>query len=197
MSPRAIYTRTGDRGETGLFGGPRLPKDDIRIEAYGTVDELNSLLGVAAAGIADRDLGDYLRVIQSKLFDLGGELATPGIEQRIERGQPVGPRVEAEDAAELERWIDRLDGELEPLTRFILPGGDPVAAQLHHARTVCRRAERRVVSLAAAEEVAAPLIRYLNRLSDLLFTLARCVNARAGQVEPEWQGLARADEPPR
>ncbi|MBT5774639.1 MAG: cob(I)yrinic acid a,c-diamide adenosyltransferase, partial [Dehalococcoidia bacterium] len=141
MSDSKIYTRTGDDGETGLFGGPRVSKDDIRIEAYGTVDELNSLLGVAASVTEHEDLAGWLTVIQSNLFDIGGELATPDIEQRIERDQPVGPRVTDEDVATLEGWIDTLDEEIEPLQRFILPGGDPAAAQLHLARTVCRRAE--------------------------------------------------------
>ncbi len=169
-----------------------MAKDDARLEAYGTVDELNSVLGVCASALQGdeqhSDLGEWLTVIQSALFDIGGELATPEIEERIAQGQPVGPRVSDEDVTGLEGWIDRLDEELEPLQRFILPGGAPAAAHLHHARTVCRRAERRVISLGRDAEVAGPVVRYLNRLSDLLFAMARVVNARAGVEEPEWLG---------
>jgi len=188
MSQPRVYTRTGDSGETGLFGGPRVLKDDPRLEAYGTVDELNSVLGVVAATVDHDDLRAWLQTIQSHLFDVGGELATPGIEERIARGQPVGPRVTDDDIAQLERWVDALDEELEPLQRFILPGGTVASAHLHHARTVCRRAERRVLTLSRDAEVAGAVIRYLNRLSDLLFTMARAVNARAGVSEPEWLG---------
>lgn len=183
-----IYTRTGDDGETGLFGGPRVSKDDVRLEAYGTVDELNALIGLAAAAVDHADLRDQLQIVQSHLLDIGGELATPDIEQRVVRGQAIGPRVGTEEVAELERWIDALDEELEPLTRFILPGGIPAAGHLHHARTVCRRAERRVITLARGANVASPVVHYLNRLSDVLFTMARVVNARAGVEEPQWLG---------
>jgi cob(I)alamin adenosyltransferase len=188
MSQPRVYTRTGDAGETGLFGGPRVSKDDPRLEAYGTVDELNSVLGIASATLEHDDLRAWLQVIQSHLFDVGGELATPDIEQRIERGQPVGPRVDDDDVAQLEGWIDALDEELQPLTRFILPGGTVASAHLHLARTVCRRAERRVLTLSREAPVAGSVIRYLNRLSDLLFTMARAANARAGVAEPEWLG---------
>jgi cob(I)alamin adenosyltransferase len=188
LTSSKIYTRTGDAGETGLFGGPRVPKDDARLEAYGTVDELNSVLGVCAAALEHDDLRGWLTTIQSALFDVGGELATPDIEQRIAKDQPVGPRVTDEDVAGLESWIDHLDGEIEPLQRFILPGGALASAHLHHARTVCRRAERRVITLGRTAEVAGPIVRYLNRLSDLLFAMARAVNARAGVEEPEWLG---------
>lgn len=166
-----------------------MAKDDARLEAYGTVDELNTVLGVAAATLEDDDLRGWIASIQSALFDIGGELATPDIEQRIAKDQPVGPRVTDEDVTGLEGWIDRLDEELEPLTRFILPGGDLAAAHLHHARTVCRRAERRVITLGRTADIAGAIIRYLNRLSDLLFAMARAVNARAGVDEPEWLGL--------
>ena len=173
-----------------------MPKDDARLEAYGTVDELNSVLGVCASALEGDerhvDLREWLTVIQSALFDIGGELATPEIEQRIAKGQPVGPRVGDEDVSGLEGWIDRLDEELEPLQRFILPGGHPAAAHLHHARTVCRRAERRVISLGRNAEVAGAVVRYLNRLSDLLFAMARAVNARAGVAEPEWGSSTRS-----
>jgi cob(I)alamin adenosyltransferase len=147
------------------------------------------VLGVAAAALEHDDLRRWIAAIQSALFDVGGELATPDIEQRIANDQPVGPRVTDEDVSGLEGWIDHLDEELEPLQRFILPGGHLAAAHLHHARTVCRRAERRVISLGRSAEVAGPIVRYLNRLSDLLFAMARAVNARAGVDEPEWLGL--------
>ena len=146
------------------------------------------MIGVASSVLAHDDLRSWLTVIQSNLFDIGGELATPEIEQRIERGQPIGPRVSDDDVDTLERWSDALDEELAPLQRFILPGGHPAAAQLHHARTVCRRAERRVVTLTKIEAVSGPLLRYINRLSDLLFAMARAINARAGVDEPEWLG---------
>ena len=191
-SPRGpkIYTRTGDEGETGLFGGPRVRKDAARVEAYGAVDELNALLGVSLAQLADDTIAARLRGIQSALFDLGGELATPDVEERAAKGQ-VAARVDAGAVAELEAWIDELEGELPPLAHFILPGGEPAAAALQHARTVCRRAERRVVTLAAAERVSPGALRYLNRLSDLLFVLARAVNHRAGVDEPRWIGRER------
>ena len=181
-----------DGGETSLFGGRRVSKHDSRVEAYGAVDELNALLGVVRASLDDADLDRQLALIQSSLFDLGGELATPDIEERLGKGQKL-PRVVDEQVAELEAWIDALDAELEPLQSFILPGGAPAAAQLHHGRTVCRRAERRVVELAQVEvELVAPvLVRYLNRLSDLLFVMARAVNRRAGHDELRWIGRER------
>lgn len=146
------------------------------------------MLGVCAAAIDHDDLRGWLATIQSALFDVGGELATPDIEERVAKDQPVGPRVTDDDIVGLEAWIDTLDDELEPLQRFILPGGQLAAAHLHHARTVCRRAERRVITLGRGVEVAGPIVRYLNRLSDLLFAMARAVNARAGVEEPEWLG---------
>ena len=180
-----IYTRTGDEGETGLFGGPRVRKDAERVEAYGAVDELNAVLGAAVAALDDADLRAMLLDVQSTLFDLGGELATPAVRERAEAGQ-LAPQVPVGAIEQLEEWIDTLEEELEPLTQFILPGGAPAAASLHHARTVCRRAERRAVSLAASEEVSGEAMRYLNRLSDFLFVAARAVNARAGVEEPRW-----------
>ncbi|MDA1010497.1 MAG: cob(I)yrinic acid a,c-diamide adenosyltransferase, partial [Chloroflexi bacterium] len=159
MSQPRVYTRTGDSGETGLFGGPRVSKDDPRLEAYGTVDELNSILGVAATAILQDDLRSWIQVMQSHLFDIGGELATPDIDDRVARGQPVGPRVTDDDVLQLEGWIDTLDKELEPLQRFILPGGTPASAHLHHARTVCRRAERRVLTLSREAPVAGTVVR--------------------------------------
>lgn len=194
MSETRVYTRTGDDGQTGLFGGPRVSKDDPRLEAYGTVDELNSTIGVASAALGEHaDLVGWLQIVQSDLFDIGGELATPDLEERIRKGQPTGPRVTDEDVAKLEGWIDAMDTEIEPLTRFILPGGTAASAHLHVARTVCRRAERRVLTLARDAEVASTVLRYLNRLSDCLFTMARVANARAGVPEPEWLGRAERD----
>ena len=183
-----IYTRTGDEGDTGLFGGPRVPKDALRVEAYGAVDELNAALGVAAAGVdreASPDLAGMLHEIQSTLFDLGGELATPDARERAASGK-LTPLLAEGSSERLEGWIDALEQELEPLTQFILPGGAPAAAQLQLARTVCRRAERRAVTLAASEEVAGELLVYLNRLSDFLFVAARAVNRREGVEEPRW-----------
>ena len=180
-----IYTRTGDEGETGLFGGPRVRKDAQRVEAYGAVDELNAVLGGAVAALGDDPLRAMLVEVQSTLFDLGGELATPAVRERAAAGQ-LAPQVPVDAIEQLERWIDELEEELEPLTQFILPGGAPAAATLHHARTVCRRAERRAVTLAASEEVSGEALRYLNRLSDFLFVAARAVNRRAGVDEPRW-----------
>ena len=191
-----IYTRTGDEGDTGLFGGPRVPKDDARVEAYGAVDELNAALGVAAAGLdgeASPDLAAMLREIQSTLFDLGGELATPDARERAASGK-LTPLLDEGSSERLEGWIDALEQELEPLTQFILPGGAPVAAALQLARTVCRRAERRAVSLATLEEVEGELLVYLNRLSDFLFVAARAVNRREGVEEPRWISSRGASE---
>jgi cob(I)alamin adenosyltransferase len=188
-----IYTRGGDTGETSLFGGERVRKSAPRVSAYGEVDELNSVVGVARAELAHGDLRAKLETIQSSLFDLGGELATPGA-PRAKAGPPrpkAGARVGDADVAELEGWIDALEGELEPLRNFILPGGSRAAALLHLARTVCRRAERSVIALAECEEIEGLLIRYLNRLSDLLFVMARVENRRAGVAEPQWIGRER------
>lgn len=175
-----IYTRTGDAGETGLFGGKRLAKDDRRVAAYGTVDELNAALGVArAAGAGEIDV--VLGELQHKLFDLGAELATPP-----EHGEPPGGVTHA-DVEKLEAAIDRADGDLSKLRAFILPGGTPLAASLHLARAVCRRAERETVTLQRAEpETPAVVLTFLNRLSDLLFVLARLANHRAGAPDVEW-----------
>jgi cob(I)alamin adenosyltransferase len=185
-----IYTRGGDTGETSLFGGERVRKNAARVAAYGEVDELNSVLGVARAELGHADLCAKLETIQSSLFDLGGELATPGIAERAARGK-AGPRVAERDVTELESWIDQLETELEPLRNFILPGGARAAALLHLGRTVCRRAERAVISLAEHESLEPLLVRYLNRLSDFLFVLARVVNRRAGVAEPQWIGRER------
>ena len=177
-----IYTKTGDLGETGLFDGTRVPKSDARVDAYGEVDELNALLGLVRAGNPGPELDKMLAEIQRDLFALGSRLADPRarIASRVEKAA-----LDSEDVARLEAWIDRLDQGLPPLRRFILAGGSMAGAQLHLARTVCRRAERRIVGLGAGE-VDATLITYMNRLSDLLFVMARAANHRAGAPEHEW-----------
>lgn len=179
-----IYTRTGDKGTTGLFGGGRVSKDDPRVEAYGDVDELNSVLGLAIATEAMPRVDDVLRPIQRDLFALGALLATPDREKM--RAQLEKARLDDARIAELEQAIDDGDEELEPLKHFIMPGGTPKAAALHMARTVCRRAERRVVGVSQQIEVPEVVVIYLNRLSDLLFTLARVANSRGGHEEREW-----------
>ncbi|MFM8283297.1 MAG: cob(I)yrinic acid a,c-diamide adenosyltransferase [Planctomycetaceae bacterium] len=174
-----IYTKTGDAGETGLFGGPRVRKDHTRIEAFGTVDELNSHLGLIRTLPSAAPFDPLLRRVQGELFDLGAQLATPGA--AVER---IGPKhVDA-----LERAIDTHEERLEPLSSFILPTGTPLAAAIHVARTVCRRAERRVVKLAAEPGTSIPAnaIEYLNRLGDLLFVLARFANHAAGVPDDPW-----------
>jgi len=179
MSQRSkLYTRTGDNGTTGLLGPVRVSKADARIEAYGTVDELNATLGLALALDRER-LEPYVPTIQEQLFCVGAMLASVG------DAEPVCV-VDTEDVAQLERWIDQMDQELEPLCAFILPGGAPAAAALHVARTVCRRAERRVVALAASEPVPRVIVQYLNRLSDLLFVLARWLNRSAAVPDRQW-----------
>ncbi len=178
-----IYTRTGDDGTTGLLGAQRVPKHDARVEAYGSVDELNAVLGVARALDTGALLDADLARLQEALFQVGAELATsdPRMLEKLDR-------VRDEDVTALEGVIDRLEADLPPLTRFVLPGGAPLAAQLHFARTVCRRAERRVTALAAHEAVAPRLVRWLNRLADLLFVMARWVNLRTGVAETTWPG---------
>lgn len=178
-----IYTKTGDRGETGLFGGGRVPKSHDRVAAYGEIDELNAVLGWAVALLGDRELGGRLNDVQRDLFAIGAHLATPP-GARTREHLPDLPRARA---AEFEGWIDAAEAELDALTHFILPGGSPAGAALHLARTVCRRAERAVVRLAGQEEVDADILVYLNRLSDLLFELARLVNRRAGAPEHPWK----------
>jgi len=173
-----IYTRTGDAGETSLFGGARVRKDDARIEAYGTVDELNSFIGVARASWPSSSLDGQLHAIQSDLFDIGAHLASPGTSRF------AGP--DAARVAALEKDIDAMESELAPLKTFILPGGSLAAAQLHVARAVCRRAERLVVALRDDDEATKASITYLNRLSDFLFVAARFANLRQGVVDVPW-----------
>ena len=173
-----IYTRTGDDGTTGLVRGPRRSKADLRVDAYGTVDELNSLIGMARTGTQSMPKIDtILARIQNDLFDLGSDLATPGADAPDEKSLRVTPP----QTDWLEKQIDHLNDGLEPLTSFVLPGGTPLAAEMHIARTVARRAERLVVALAAEEEVNAEALRYINRLSDLLFVLARVANGNGSK----------------
>ncbi|MCP4002965.1 MAG: cob(I)yrinic acid a,c-diamide adenosyltransferase [bacterium] len=185
-----VYTKGGDTGETSLFGGERVRKNALRVQAFGEIDELNAVLGLARSAIGEADLDKQIRVLQTSLFDLGGELATPGADVREGQGKLVS-RVNQEDVDEIEGWIDAFETELEPLVNFILPGGDRGAAFLHLARTVCRRAERRVVELSENEAVDEVVLRYLNRLSDLLFMMARVANRRAGVEESQWVGRKR------
>ncbi len=181
-----IYTRTGDDGTTGLLGPGRVLKCAPRVEAYGSVDELNAALGVARAHDAAGWLAADFEALQSRLFALGAELAAadPGMLANLDR---IGDA----DVAALERLIDRLDAELPPLKNFVLPAGSLLAVQLHLARTVCRRAERRLVELRREEPVEPVLVRYLNRLADLLFVMARWCNRRAEVAETEWHGGKR------
>lgn len=178
-----IYTKTGDQGDTSLFAGGRVSKEAPRVEAYGTIDELNACLGMICAQLSDAEVLDCLRRIQMELFDVGSDLATP---IAATTRKPI-PRIRAEQTLRLEQWIDRYEEELPPLTRFILPSGSLAGATLHFARTVCRRAERRVVALSKVETINLELIRYLNRLSDFLFVLARLVNQRAQMPETIWE----------
>ena len=185
-----VYTRTGDRGETALVGGRRVPKDSPRIEAYGTVDELNAVIGLARVFNAERKksgqrhrwLDEVLRRLQNELFDLGSELATPA--DAVYEGMfRVGP----EQVTALERLMDECQKELTPLKSFVLPGGGLVGGFLHQARTVCRRAERRVLELSRGEEIGEWPLKYVNRLSDLLFVLSRWVGKHLGETEYLWQ----------
>lgn len=177
-----IYTKTGDGGETGLFGGPRVRKSDPRVSAYGEIDELNATLGLVRAGVEDLELEAHLRRIQGELFCVGAELATP----HGARARAAIPPVDARWVAQLETAMDAWEAELPPLTQFVLPGGTRTAATLHLARCTCRRAERRVVALAAEAEVSPVALAYLNRLSDYLFVAARIANHRAGRQETPW-----------
>jgi cob(I)alamin adenosyltransferase len=179
-----IYTRTGDEGETALFGGGRVPKDHVRVQAYGEVDELNSSIGAAMATEPVDFEPALLEAIQRDLFAIGGRLASPRPEKVAKA--LVKAVIPDERITELERAIDRSDESLAPLTAFVLPGGSPKAAAFHLARTVCRRAERSVVALDHAEPVDPIILTYLNRLSDLLFTLARLANHRAGVKDRTW-----------
>ena len=177
-----IYTRAGDGGETSLFDGRRVSKSDLRVNAYGEIDELSATIGVAMVSIVDTDVTAMLEAVARDLLAVGGRLADPDhkIAARVEK-TAVGPA----EVRRLEEWIDRLEAELPPLRRFILPGGSPAGAALHLARTVCRRAERRITAL-GPDEVDSAVRAYINRLSDFLFVAARAVNHRAGVPELEW-----------
>jgi cob(I)alamin adenosyltransferase len=179
-----IYTKTGDQGSTALFGGGRVPKDDIRVEAYGDVDELNAALGLARATAMMPRIDEILVPIQRDLFAIGAILATPDLAKM--QDHLVKARIDEQRITELELAIDHCDTELDPLKAFILPGGTPKAAALHVARTICRRAERRVVHLQHEVELPPLVLIYLNRLSDLLFSLARVATKRAGAGEVTW-----------
>ena len=202
-----IYTRTGDDGTTGLFGGGRVSKNAPRIRACGALDELNASIGVARAALpgsgeecpgpagrptgADADLEALLARIQANLFDVGAELASPP-------GAKASAHVRGatrEDVRTLEEAIDQFEKELEPLRQFVLPGGSPFAARIHLARSVCRRAEREIVALGESEPVGAPVLAFMNRLSDLLFVVARAANSRAGRHELKWTARGGPDSP--
>jgi cob(I)alamin adenosyltransferase len=189
-----VYTRAGDKGETGLVGGKRVPKDSPRIEAYGTIDELNSIVGLArvfneeklSEGEAHRFLDSVLRQIEDELFDLGSELATPP--DFFKEGMY---RVGEREVRKLEEVMDECQKELEPLKSFVLPGGGRIGAYLHQCRTVCRRAEREILRLSRVEELNEWLLKYVNRLSDLFFVLSRWISKQTGEAEYLWQrGLA-------
>ena len=184
FAPMAIYTRTGDDGETGLFGGGRVPKHALRVRAYGDVDELNASLGAAIACEPDGFEASLLEKIQRDLFVIGGRLAAPSPGRAPK--QPEKTELDAGRIDEMEDRIDEIDAEAGALTAFVLPGGSAKAAALHVARTVCRRAERTVTALAADEAVPSRIVVYLNRLSDLLFALARLANHRAGVADRTW-----------
>lgn len=179
------YTRTGDSGQTGLFGGKRVGKDSLRIEAYGTVDELNSLLGYAKTSLQSKKLLKIVDKIQADLFTVGGDLATP-LDSGTRVGKKTIPRVTAAMTKELEEITDDLAENLPPLKSFILPGGSGAGALLHLCRSVARRAERRVVALSSSEKINRDVVPYLNRLSSLLFVLARKVNVEEGVKEQPW-----------
>lgn len=180
-----IYTRTGDQGLTGLFGGGRVAKSHIRVEAYGAVDELNAVLGASVEATQDQEIREWLLLVQEDLFTLGASLATPGAEDGTAR--PATPDLPGNRVSEMEDWIDRSTAETPELRSFILPGGTRAASSLHVARTVCRRAERAVVRLGEVEGVDPLAVQYLNRLSDLLFVLARLDNHRNGVSDVLWR----------
>lgn len=190
----AIYTRTGDEGDTALFGGGRVPKNDKRVQAYGAVDELNSFVGLALTSLPESSLPEPslpesdvvsgLRLIQNDLFALGANLATPQGDDA--RARPHTPDVPVDRVEAMEQWIDQATEELPELREFVLPGGTEMAATLHVCRSVCRRAERAVVALGREESLDAGIVPYLNRLSDLLFVWARLENHRAGHADVPW-----------
>ena len=188
-----IYTKTGDKGETSLYGGTRVSKAAARVESYGTLDELNAFIGLAKAEISDEKVLNQLQKIQFDLFTVGSEAATPTDKLILANGKNrLDLMISEEEISELEHWMDDLDAELEPLQFFILPSGGKAAASVHVCRTVCRRAERAMVYLNETEEVRPELIKYLNRLSDYLFILARYISKISGEKEDYWNPSERA-----
>lgn len=179
-----IYTKSGDKGETGLFGGERVSKDSPRINAYGTVDELNSFIGLALTEVKDEEVKVLLKRIQNLLFTIGSDLATPDTEKNKKFNIP---RINAEHIEELEREIDKFDSRLEELRNFILPGGCKSATLLHVCRTICRRAERKAIRLNNEVKINSDIIIFLNRLSDLFFVLSRYENKISGTEDIKWQ----------
>lgn len=177
------YTRTGDKGTTGLFGGPRVSKSSPRIEAYGCIDELNSFIGLARSFADEKDIDQILKQVQDDLFIVGADLATP-LKAKVAKKVP---RITRQHTSRLEGVADRLDKELQPLKTFILPTGSRFATHLQVARAVCRRAERKIVDLSKKEEINDEIIPYVNRLSSLLFVMARVVNKRSGNIEVPWR----------
>ncbi len=178
-----IYTKTGDAGETGLFDGSRVPKHDARVDAYGEVDETNAAIGAARAFLEDAEIGAILTGIQKDLFAVGAQLADPKYGERAAKEKTA---ITEARVAEFEGWMDRFDGQLPPLKGFILPCGTKAGAMLHLARCVCRRAERKITALAATTKVPPIVVVYMNRLSDLLFVLARVANLRGGEEQMPW-----------
>ena len=188
-----IYTKTGYKGETSLYGGTRVSKAAARVESYGTLDELNAFIGLAKAEISDEKVLNQLQKIQFDLFTVGSEAATPTDKMFLANGKSrLDLLISEEEITELERWMDDFDAELEPLKFFILPSGGKAAATIHVCRTVCRRAERSMVFLRETEEVRPELIKYLNRLSDYLFVLARYISKISGEKEDFWNPSERA-----
>lgn len=188
-----IYTKTGDKGETSLYGGTRVSKAAARVESYGTLDELNAFIGLAKAEISDEKVLNQLQKIQFDLFTVGSEAATPTDKLLLANGKSrLDLMISEKEITELELWMDDFDAELEPLRFFILPSGGKAAATVHVCRTVCRRAERAMVFLNETEEVRPELIKYLNRLSDYLFILARYISKISGEKEDYWNPSERA-----
>ena len=188
-----IYTKTGDKGETSLYGGTRVSKAAARVESYGTLDELNAFIGLAKAEISDEKVLSQLQKIQFDLFTVGSEAATPTDKLLLANGKNrLDLMISEKEIIELELWMDDFDAELEPLRFFILPSGGKAAATVHVCRTVCRRAERAMVFLNETEEVRPELIKYLNRLSDYLFILARYISKISGEKEDYWNPSERA-----
>ena len=182
-SEEKLYTRGGDKGETSLYGASRVPKDSPRVDAYGTVDELNSCIGVAVAACKDKQVAKRLKGVQAQLFIAGADLAT----DLKWKGGARAPRISRKDTVELEKMVDELQEKLPRLTSFILPGGSQLSSLLHLSRSVCRRAERRVVALGRAEEINPEIVPFLNRLSTYLFNLARYANALEGRKDELWK----------